>query len=177
MFDVGGRSFALSGNLDTQRRLTNGPESDKLLIFAQDTWPLFFPATGFATKIKRVPLTQLSAMYNQISCEKVGSVHVVTFNANRVMDPIMIEEIGSELQKLFDEYQGQVFLLDMKNVEFLSSAVLNRLIVLDKSVKTKNGSLAFCNLGPAVNEVFAITKLDLLFKIFENQSSAIDELG
>ena len=52
MFDVGGWCFALSGNLDTQRRLTNGLESDKLLIFAQDISPLFFPVTGFATKIK-----------------------------------------------------------------------------------------------------------------------------
>ena len=116
-------------------------------------------------------------MFNQISSEKVGSVHVVNFNANRVMDPIVIEEIGSELQILFDENKGAVFLLDLKNVEFLSSAVLNRLIVLDKNVKANGGSLAFCSLGPAVNEVFAITKLALLFKIFDDQNSAIEELA
>lgn len=115
-------------------------------------------------------------MFNQITSEPVGQIHVVKFNANRIMDPIMIEEIGAELQKTFDDHPGEKFLLDLKNVEFLSSAVLNRLIVLDKSVKTGNGILAFCSLGPAVNEVFAITKLDLLFKIYETRDEAMDAL-
>ena len=36
--------------------------------------------------------------------------------------------------------------------------------------------MAFCNLGVAVNEVFAITKLDLLFKLFDTREAAIDAL-
>lgn len=115
-------------------------------------------------------------MFNQITCEPLGKVHVVKFNANRIMDPIMIEEIGSELETLNDENRGGKFLLDLKNVEFLSSAVLNRLIVLDKHVKSGKGVLAFCGLSPAVNEVFSITKLDLLFKIYSSRDAALDDL-
>jgi len=92
------------------------------------------------------------------------------------MDPIMIEEIGIELQSLLDANKGGTFLLDLNAVEFLSSAVLNRLIVLDKNIKTDKGVMAFCNLGAAVNEVFAITKLDLLFKLFDTRDAAIDAL-
>ncbi len=92
------------------------------------------------------------------------------------MDPIVIEEIGRELEVLIDENQGGTFLLDLSNVEFLSSAVLNRLIVLGKNVKSNKGVMAFCGLKPAVAEVFAITKLDLLFKMFTDCDEAIDQL-
>lgn len=115
-------------------------------------------------------------MFNQITSESIGNIHIVKFSSNRIMDPIMIEEIGTELQKLFDEKAGDTFLLDLKNVEFLSSAVLNRLIVLDKIVKSGKGIMAFCSLSPAVNEVFSITKLDLLFKIYDNRDAALDAL-
>ncbi|MEE2643042.1 MAG: STAS domain-containing protein [Planctomycetota bacterium] len=114
--------------------------------------------------------------FTQITTEQVADIQIVNFNSNRVMDPMMIEEIGGELQSLIDQHKGGTFLLDLSNVEFLSSAVLNRLIVLDKNVKADKGVLAFSNLGPAVGEVFAITKLDLLFKIFDNRSAAIEAL-
>jgi len=114
--------------------------------------------------------------YSQISTESVGKITIVSFVANRVMDPIVIEELGKDLQSLFDEKAGGTFLLDLRNVEFLSSAVLNRLIVLDKSVKSKDGVFAFCGLGAAVCEVFAITKLDLLFKIYGHRDEAIEAL-
>lgn len=114
--------------------------------------------------------------FTQIATRKVGQIHVVTFNPRRVMDPIVIEEIGAELESLINENQGSTFLLDLDNVEFLSSAVLNRLIVLDKNVKSGQGILAFCGLRPAVSEVFAITKLDLLFKIYGSCDEALDQL-
>ena len=114
--------------------------------------------------------------FHQISAEPVGNTQVVRFNATRITDPIMIEEIGKELQSLLDDNKGGTFLLDLDAVEFLSSAVLNRLIVLDKNIKTDKGVLAFCSLGPAVSEVFAITKLDLLFKLYDNRSVAIEAL-
>ena len=115
-------------------------------------------------------------MFNKINSETIGQIHLVNFVDSRIMDPIVIEEIGRELQQLFDDHPGDNFILDLKNVEFLSSAVLNRLIVLDKYVKNKEGEMAFCNLSPAVSEVFAITKLDLLFKIYDNRDAAMDAM-
>lgn len=114
--------------------------------------------------------------YSQITTETVGDITIVNFVASRVLDPMMIEEIGKELQSLFDDHPGGKFILELKDVEFLSSAVLNRLIVLDKSVKSTNGTMAFCCLRPAVSEVFGITKLDLLFKIYLDRDEAIQSL-
>ena len=114
--------------------------------------------------------------YKQIDTETIGKIFVATLKKHRVMDPIEIEELGNELQELCDSNPGGTFVIDLMKVEFLSSAVLNRLIVLDKNVKSNEGILAFCGLNPAVFEVFTITKLDLLFKIFETRDSAIDGL-
>ena len=103
-------------------------------------------------------------MFNQITLEPVGKIHVVKFNANRIMDPITIEEIGAELQKTFDDHPGEKFLLDLRNVEFLSSAVLNRLIVLDKSaysfeslfVSPEMSSIAQDSLSRITNQMTAV---------------------
>lgn len=115
-------------------------------------------------------------MFNQISTVTIGKVHVVTLNAKRIMDPIMIDEIGDELASLINDHPGDSILLDLQNVEFLSSAVLNRLIVLDKSVKSNRGVMALCGLNPAVAEVMSITKLDLLFRIFSDREEGLKEL-
>ncbi|MDG2470132.1 MAG: STAS domain-containing protein [Pirellulaceae bacterium] len=115
--------------------------------------------------------------FAQIKTEAIGDMIAVTINANRVMDPVLIGDLGQELQTLFDSQPGKTFLLDLHNIEFLSSAVLNRLIVLDKSVKSAGGTMAFYKPSTAVSEVFSITKLDLLFQIYEDRAAAIAALG
>ena len=83
------------------------------------------------------------------------------------------KEIGEELNRLTADESTRCLLFDLMNVEFLSSAVLNRLIVLDKQLKNSGGQIAFCSLRPQIEEVFAITKLDKLFSLYELRSQAV----
>jgi anti-sigma B factor antagonist len=64
-------------------------------------------------------------------------------------------------------------LLNFVDVEFLSSAALGKLITLDKKVKAAGGKLKLCNIRPQIYEVFAITKLNKLFEIKDNQDEAV----
>jgi hypothetical protein len=64
-------------------------------------------------------------------------------------------------------------LLDFGNVEFLSSAALNKLIILDKKVKQFKGRLKLCNLRPEIQEVFVITRLNQLFEIKDTVENAL----
>jgi anti-sigma B factor antagonist len=47
---------------------------------------------------------------------------------------------------------------------------------MDKKVKAAKGSLRLCSIRPEIYEVFAITKLNKLFKIFEDQEKALEGL-
>ena len=64
-------------------------------------------------------------------------------------------------------------LLNFSNVEFLSSAALGKLITLDKKVKANAGRLKLSNIRPEIYEVFAITKLNKLFDIKDDEADAL----
>ena len=65
-------------------------------------------------------------------------------------------------------------LLDFTSVEYLSSAALGKLITMDKKVKGAKGKLRLCSIRPDIYEVFAITKLNKLFDIHDDQEKALE---
>ena len=74
---------------------------------------------------------------------------------------------------LLEQDNRKQLLLSFANVEFLSSAALNKLIVLDRKLKAAGGKLALSNLRPEIQEVFAITRLNQLFEIQRNEGDAL----
>ena len=63
--------------------------------------------------------------------------------------------------------------LNFSSVDFLSSAALGKLITLDKKMKAKSGKLKLCNIRPEIYEVFAITRLNRLFDIKDEEADAL----
>ena len=78
-----------------------------------------------------------------------------------------------ELFGLVEQERRRNLLLNFTNVEFLSSAALGKLITLDKKVKANGGRLKLSNIRPEIYEVFAITKLNKLFDIKDDEADAI----
>ena len=105
---------------------------------------------------------------------EVGGVTVVRFVDRKILDEANIQELGKELFALVEEENRKSLLLNFANVEFLSSAALGKLITLDKKVKAHGGKLKLCNIRPEIYEVFAITKLNKLFDIREDEAAGLD---
>jgi anti-sigma B factor antagonist len=105
-----------------------------------------------------------------ISTEK--DVRVVEFTNNKILDEANIAEIGQTLSNLIDEKSAPKLLLDFSNVDHLSSAALGMLINANNKIKQKNGQLRLASIKPQIFEVFVITKLNKLFKIFPNKVEA-----
>ncbi|MDP7670304.1 MAG: STAS domain-containing protein, partial [Alphaproteobacteria bacterium] len=89
-----------------------------------------------------------------------------------ILDESNIQEMGRELFGLVDQNRIQI-LLNFMNVEFLSSAALGKLITLDKKIKTAKGQLKLSNIRPEIYEVFAITRLNKLFDIHDDEADAL----
>jgi anti-anti-sigma factor len=111
--------------------------------------------------------------FDSITVEKQNGVSVIRFNDDKIMDTRRIQQVNDELNTVADESQSGGMLLDMENVRFLSSAAINKLIVLDKRVKSIGGEIRLSNLRPEVRDVFSITNLDRLFAIFDNSTEAL----
>ena len=80
--------------------------------------------------------------------------------------------MGRELFELVEQKRTKI-LLNFMNVEFLSSAALGKLITLDKKLKAAKGQLKLSNIRPEIYEVFAITRLNKLFDIHDDEADAL----
>ncbi|MBS0210207.1 MAG: STAS domain-containing protein [Planctomycetes bacterium] len=112
-------------------------------------------------------------VHRRLEVAEVGDVTVVRFVDRKILDDANIQEMGQELFQLVEEDQRQKLLLNFSQVDFLSSAALGKLITLDKKVKAHGGKLRLSNIRPEIFEVFAITKLNKLFDICEDEAAAI----
>ena len=110
----------------------------------------------------------------RLDIEDVGDVTVAKFIDKKILDETNIQIIGNQLFGLVDEDGRKKIVLDFENVEYLSSAALGKLITMDKKVKGAKGKLRLCNVRPEIYEVFAITKLNKLFDMHEDQEKALD---
>ncbi|MBC19536.1 MAG: anti-anti-sigma factor [Planctomycetaceae bacterium] len=109
---------------------------------------------------------------NRIDVADVGEVSVVQFKDRKILDESNIQEMGRELFELVEQKRAKI-LLNFMNVEFLSSAALGKLITLDKKLKSAKGQLKLSNIRPEIYEVFAITRLNKLFDIHDDEADAL----
>lgn len=113
------------------------------------------------------------AARHRLEVSEVGDVTVVRFVDRKILDESNIQEMGSELFQLVEDEKRDKLLLNFSNVDFLSSGALGKLITLDKKVKAHSGTLKLSNIRPEIYEVFAITKLNKLFDIKEDEADAL----
>jgi anti-sigma B factor antagonist len=109
----------------------------------------------------------------KIDVEEVNAVTVAKFTDKKILDETNIQIIANQLFSLIDDDHRKKIVLDFATVEYLSSAALGKLITLDKKVKADKGELRLCTIRKDILEVFKITKLDKLFKIFETREKAL----
>ena len=106
-----------------------------------------------------------------------GEIRVVEFVQARILDEANITEIGQQVTGLIAADPKPRVLLDFANVDHLSSAALGMLINANQRVREKNGELRLCGIKRQILEVFAITKLDKLFKIYPDRPAALASFG
>lgn len=113
----------------------------------------------------------------RIVVSKYGELAAVRFSDKKIVDSANIEEMGEEMTSLVDTEKMKHVLLNFDGVDFLSSAALNKLILMDKKVKQVGGILRLCNLKAEIMEVFTITRLNRVFDIRKTESEALKAFG
>lgn len=109
--------------------------------------------------------------HQYLDVQRIGDVVVVDFRCAQIPDSGIIEELKEELRMVLQA--SNKIVLDLANVEYLSSAALGVLIVFDKRAKATACRVHICNLRPAILEILQITKLDRLFTIHNDRASAL----
>ena len=102
----------------------------------------------------------------------------------RDVNDVKVVQIEGELdtgsspdaQNQLDQLRGQgvkKILLDLTNLDFISSAGLRVLLATAQELKEDSGDLRVCSLNREVKEVFDISGFSTLLMVFDNEAKAL----
>ncbi|MDA8307424.1 MAG: STAS domain-containing protein [Deltaproteobacteria bacterium] len=81
-----------------------------------------------------------------------------------------------EFEKSCLEWIGQgesMLIVDLKDLEYMSSAGLRSILIVGKKIKSAGGTLSFSSLTPNVEHVFSISGFGSMFKIHDSLEKAL----
>ena len=83
-------------------------------------------------------------------------------------------DLAEKLEFCLREVDVPKFIIDLKKVPFINSAVLGIFLNVFRESEKFNGRFSLCNISNEVDNLLEITKLDSVFEIFKNQEEALD---
>ena len=86
---------------------------------------------------------------------------------------LALERLGT----IIDSRNKVQMVLDMENVEYLSSAGLGRLVALLKKAMAGGGCLHLAAMRQEIHELFEVMRLGQIFKIFDSVDGAVGEFS
>lgn len=90
------------------------------------------------------------------------------------LDATNAPDLEKELGTIIDR-AGKTLLVNMQDLDYISSAGLRTLLMAAKQMKQKGGILLLCSLQDAVREVFNIAGFTELFPIHDSEETALKE--
>ena len=109
----------------------------------------------------------------RLEIEEIGDVTVVRFRDRKIHDPVEIDELGRQLYRVLEVRNCSRLVLDFSPVEFLSSAMIGKLISLNRKVRVCKSALRICHLRPEIQSLFHLCNLEDVFEIRADQAAAL----
>lgn len=119
----------------------------------------------------------MASEQSRLRVKKEGGVTHVEFLDRNILDEANIQKIGDEVLELIEAESEPKLLITFSNVDHLSSAALGTLITIHNKVKNAGGQLRLADIDPQIYEVFAITRLNMLFEIHETADQAMESFA
>ena len=114
---------------------------------------------------------QEAMMKIQIKKDEMGTV----VSVKGKMDAVSSPEFDKEMKRLIEEHGGNV-IIDLGELNYISSSGLRSILAAGKDLKEKGGSLLLASLTDMVKEVFEISGFSSIIPIYESVESALKNL-
>ena len=113
------------------------------------------------------------------------------FSAQQIADVTLIRVTGRIDHKTVKDFENALtpfleagnpaadtkIIIDLEGLEFLTSAGLRMLMIAAKTCAKQNRAIAVAALQPIVQEIFTISRFDLVLKIFPSVPAALEALS
>jgi len=112
---------------------------------------------------------------NIIHATDRNGVTVARIHAEAILNEDQVQAFGQALLALAD-VPGRRVILNFLGLQHLTSLALGELIRLHKRLAESGGELCLADIDPRIYELFSITRLDRLFRIFDREEEAVAAL-
>ncbi len=109
--------------------------------------------------------------------ERCADALLCHFLDSRIAAEPAISTVGGELYAVVDRPDCHKLVLDFSNVEFLSSAMLGKLISVNRKMKEKGGVLVLCEICPNIRTILKYTRFEQIVNIRDTQADAVAACG
>jgi anti-sigma B factor antagonist len=96
----------------------------------------------------------------------------VVFDDARILDETKLEQLSRDLLEMLNKTTEERVILDFRNVKFMSSSMLGKLVQVHKKAGEFKVKIKLCGIDPEIRQVFKITRLDKLFDIEADEAAA-----
>ena len=119
----------------------------------------------------------LPSYYRWLEIEQVGDVTVVRFTTRTILGNDAIEAIGGQLLGLVEQAGCRQFVLNLENVESVSTAMVGKLVGVHRRLEAAHGRLVLCRLGPFLVEIFKVLNLGPLARVYGDEQEAVQSFA
>ncbi len=102
--------------------------------------------------------------------EKEGDVVVVSIAGE--LDASSAPDLRARFEELIGQGENQ-YVIDLTGLDFLDSSGISALVNLFKRVRIGEGGVSLCNIKPEIVKIFALTRLDRVFDIYDSRAEAV----
>ena len=113
------------------------------------------------------------SQYQRLTFEDHGDVTVVRCVDSRIQDQALIRQWTDELNDLVIQQEKHKLVMNLSNVQFLASAALNKLVVLNRQLRKLGGAFVLAEIQGPIRDMFSVTNLDKVLPLAESESEAI----
>ena len=105
---------------------------------------------------------------------RTNGAHIIKFAHIDELDPSCLREVRMYISDLLKTEAPIKLVLDMEEVELLSSEAIGLIVVMGNAIRPRGGQLHVANISERTYSVFEVSQLSNLIRIFDSAQEAID---
>jgi anti-anti-sigma factor len=102
---------------------------------------------------------------------------VIKLTQSTALDAYHVEQLGGDIHNHLKAFDAPRVVLDLDNVEFLSSSALGVFISLNSLVEHQGGKFCLANVNNMGRDILKMTKLEGLVQVYDSTAQAMKSLG
>jgi stage II sporulation protein AA (anti-sigma F factor antagonist) len=104
--------------------------------------------------------------------ERRDDVALATFVPAKLTDEDNVERLGQDLSALVDKLQHRRVILDVGSVNYVTSSVVGKWIMLHRKLDREGGKLVLCGIRPSLADILGAAKLMTYFAVADDPQAA-----